>query len=126
MNIFHITSRNAWIEATRSGSYAPESLESEGFIHCSTAEQILPVARQFYRGQTGLVLLVIDTRQLAAQVKWERPPGPDGLAEGGPFPHVYGRVELGAVVRTFDFEPNGDGEFKLPPDLAGSVATDRT
>ena len=50
MNIYHITSRGAWIEATRNGSYAADSLESEGFIHCSTAAQVLPVARQNFYG----------------------------------------------------------------------------
>ncbi|MFH1184994.1 MAG: DUF952 domain-containing protein [Chloroflexota bacterium] len=126
VNIYHITSRKAWTDAARSGSYAAESLESEGFIHCSTAAQILPVARRFYRGQAGLVLLVIDTRRLAAEVKWEGAAAPDGLAERGAFPHVYGRVELGAVVRTFDFEPNGDGEFNLPPQLSENGARART
>lgn len=126
MNIYHITSRAAWIDATRSGSYAAGSLQSEGFIHCSTAEQILPVARRFYRGQTGLVLLMIDARRLSAEVKWERAAAPQGLAEGGTFPHVYGQIELGAVVQTFDFEPNSDGEFKLPPQPSENGARDRT
>ena len=115
VNIYHITSRKAWIDATRSGSYTPPSLTSEGFIHCSTATQILPVARQFYRGQTGLVLLVIDTRRLTVEVKWERSAPPQGLPEESAFPHVYGRIGLDAVVQTIDFEPNGDGEFQLPP-----------
>lgn len=114
MNIYHITSRKAWIDATRNGSYATPSLASDGFIHCSTAAQVLPVARQFYRGQRGLVLLVIDTRRLTPEVKWERAAPPDGVDVAGSFPHVYGRIALDAVVETLDFEPDGDGEFSLP------------
>lgn len=114
MNIYHIASRKAWIDATRNGSYTTPSLEIEGFIHCSTAAQVLPVARRFYVGQTGLVLLVIDTRRLMAEVRWERSVPPEGITEGATFPHVYGEIELDAVMRCIDFEPNGDGEFELP------------
>jgi len=53
VNIYHITSRSAWIDATRSGVYIAPSLQAEGFIHCSTATQILPVARQFYTVRSG-------------------------------------------------------------------------
>ena len=126
MNIYHITSRAAWIEATRRGFYPAPSLDSEGFIHCSTAAQLLPVAHTFYRGQTGLVLLVIDTRRLTAGVKWEPAPAPNGLADEATFPHVYGRIDLEAVVQALDFEPDGGGEFSLPPLLSENVRADHT
>ncbi len=73
MNILHITSRTAWLDARRTGRYAPPSLSSEGFIHCSTSTQALAVARKYYRGQSGLVLLVIDPARLASDLKWEPP-----------------------------------------------------
>ena len=114
MNIYHITSRSAWIDATRSGAYAASSLQTEGFIHCSTATQILPVARQFYTGQVGLVLLVIDTRQLKAELRWESAAPLQGVAEDATFPHVYGPIEPEAVAHVLDFEPDAAGEFSLP------------
>ena len=125
MNIYHITTRAAWIDATRTGSYRAPSLDSEDFIHCSTAAQVLPVARQYYRGETGLVLLVIDTRRLAAEVKWEQSAPPEGVAQGTAFPHVYGPVELEAVVQSLDFEPDADGEFALPSLPAENGSADR-
>ncbi|MFZ5885725.1 MAG: DUF952 domain-containing protein, partial [Chloroflexota bacterium] len=57
--IFHITSRTDWEAAQAKGEYIAPSLQTEGFIHCSTAAQILPVAEKFYKGQSGLVLLMI-------------------------------------------------------------------
>ena len=113
MIIYHITSREAWMDATRDGSYSAPSLLAAGFIHCSTAAQILPVARQFYGGQRGLVLLAIDTRRLSAEVKWERSLPPEGIPEGATFPHIHGEIGLDAVIQSIDFEPNGDGEFNL-------------
>ena len=115
MMIYHITSRKAWIDATRNGAYTAPSLQTEGFIHCSTAAQVLPVARGFFAGQTGLVLLAIDTRRLESEVKWESAAPPDGVAEGVTFPHIYGPIALDAVVQVLDFEPNARGEFALPP-----------
>ncbi len=115
MNIYHITTRKAWIDATRNGSYSAPSLAAEGFIHCSTAAQVVPVAKSFYHGQRGLVLLVIDTRRLRAPVKWERAAPPKGVAEGASFPHIYGPIGVEAVLTALDFEPNSRGEFALPP-----------
>ena len=114
MIIYHIASRRAWIDATRNGAYAAPSLQTEGFIHCSTAAQVLPVARDFFAGQTGLVLLVVDTRKLESEVKWESAAPPDGVAEGVTFPHIYGPIALDAVAQVLDFEPDSLGEFALP------------
>jgi uncharacterized protein (DUF952 family) len=126
MNIYHITTRPAWIDATRNGAYTAPTLATEGFIHCSTAAQVLPVAQQFYRGQRGLLLLVIDTRQLTAEVKWEGAMPPAGLARSAAFPHVYGPIPLEAVVQTLEFEPNNEGKFTLPALPAENGSADST
>ncbi|OIO91083.1 MAG: hypothetical protein AUK02_00330 [Anaerolineae bacterium CG2_30_58_95] len=108
--ILHITSRTSWLAAQNSGSYAADTLASEGFIHCSTREQVLRVANALFAGQRGLVLLVVDLRRLRPEVRWE--PGADRPDEL--FPHVYGPINLEAVVEVMDFEPGPDGLFVLP------------
>lgn len=120
MNIVHITSRKAWMEATRAGQYSAPSLESEGLIHCSTYSQTLPVAEKYYKGQPGLVLLVIDPTRLLSDLKWEAPAEgtpPPGVQEGVLFPHIYGPINLNAVVQTLDFEPGPNNQFILPGSL---------
>lgn len=120
MRILHITTRKAWIEATRAGQYVAPSLATEGFIHCSTARQALPVARKFYGGQTGLVWLEVDPARLTSVLKWERPSDgvvPPGVREGEAFPHVYGPINLRAVLQVVDFETDANGEFLLPAAL---------
>jgi uncharacterized protein (DUF952 family) len=120
VNIIHITSWTAWASAVQAGQYAAPSLSSEGFIHCSTISQVVPVAEKYYNGQTGLVLLVIDPQRLAFALKWEPPAEgapPPGVPEGDPFPHIYGPINLDAVVETLDFEPGPNGQFILPPSL---------
>ena len=127
MNVYHITTRKAWIAATRNGIYDAPSLASAGFIHCSTSAQVLPVARQFYAGQSGLVLLAIDPSRLASVLKWEPAadgPVPAGVPATQRFPHVYGPINLEAVVRVLDFEPDANGEFSAPGMLAHEAGAD--
>jgi len=116
-NIFHITSRIAWLDAQKNGKYTAPSLDSEGFVHASTLSQVLPVAEKFYKGQSGLVLLVIDPTRLASDLKWEPPfdgAPPPGAPPADLFPHVYGPINLDAIVQVLDFEPGADGRFVLP------------
>jgi uncharacterized protein (DUF952 family) len=113
--IYHITSRAAWQDAQKRGDYRAESLEMEGFIHCSTKSQVLPVAEKYYTGQQGLVLLMIDPSLLSSDLKWEPPAEgapPPGVPEGDLFPHIYGPINLEAVVKVFDLEADLDGKHK--------------
>jgi uncharacterized protein (DUF952 family) len=113
--IYHITSRAAWQDAQQRGDYRVESLEIEGFIHCSTKSQVLPVAEKYYQGQPGLILLMIDPALLSSELKWEPPSGgapPPGVPEGDLFPHIYGPINLDAIVKVYDLEANLDGKYK--------------
>lgn len=115
--IFHITSRSDWEAAQAKGEYTAPSLYTEGFIHCSTPDQVLPVAKKFYKGQSGLVLLMIEPALLTSTLNWEAPSGgtpPPGAPSGDPFPHIYGPINLDAVVNVFDFTFDSSGSFTLP------------
>jgi len=115
--IFHITSRKAWEEAQTKGEYRAASLTTEGFVHCSTLAQVLPVANNFYKGQSGLILLEIEPTLLSADLKWEPPSGgapPPGVSIDDRFPHIYGPINLNAVFRVVDLESKPDGTFILP------------
>lgn len=115
--IFHITSRIAWDEAQKHGDYRAQSLTTEGFIHCSTLAQVLPVANNYYKGQSGLMVLEIEPTLLSSTLKWEPPSGgtpPPGVAIGDMFPHIYGPINLDAVTRIVDLASKPDGAFELP------------
>ena len=127
--ILHLASNDAWLAAVgpaglwrgKSGAYHADSLSTEGFIHCSRSSQIVDVANTFYHGQHGLVLLVIDPSKLKAELKWEPPaePEPSHAREGDLFPHIYGPLNLDAVIKVLKFEPGADGTFSLPETLSG-------
>jgi uncharacterized protein (DUF952 family) len=107
--IYHITTQNAWQAALAAGQYTADSLAAEGFIHCSTAEQVPSTAERYFAGQTGLVLLRIDAQQLAAELRYENMEGGQPL-----FPHIYGPLNLEAVSAAPAFLPGADGRFSLP------------
>jgi uncharacterized protein (DUF952 family) len=114
--ILHITSRAEWKEAQVRGEYIAPSLKTEGFIHCSTEKQVVPVANAFYHGKNDLVLLVLNESELKPQLKWEAPAGPSaaGISESDSFPHVYGPINLNAVASVVDLVPDPAGTFTLP------------
>ncbi len=118
--IYHITSRADWQAAQKLGAYRTPSLEREGFIHASRADQVLKVANAFYRAQAGLVLLQIDPALLQAVLKWEPPvhpqPGEQLPPDTDRFPHIYGPINLDAVIRVVDFPVNVDGSFSWTVD----------
>lgn len=112
--IFHITRRTDWETALPTGMYHGDTLDTQGFIHCSTEEQVVRVANAIFRGQTGLVLLVIDPQKVQVEVKFEPPIHPTtGEPESGGelFPHIYGALNTDAVIQVVDFAPDSEGLF---------------
>ena len=120
--ILHITQRDIWEASASSGYYAPASLDSEGFIHCSTFEQTAETANQYFANQQGLVLLCIDTEKTDAEVKFEAPAGVHDPRAESLFPHIYGPLNLSAVLRVAEFAPNAEGKFELPAEFAYELA----
>jgi glutathione S-transferase len=97
--IFHLAMPDDWADAFLTGEYKMSTrgrtLDEEGFIHASTRDQIEATANRFYADVDQLVLLSIDPSKVPYEIKWEPPaPGVDEL-----FPHIYGPLAIGAVVR---------------------------
>lgn len=109
--IYHIISRSDW-EAIAGGEfYRGDTLDTEGFIHCSTAGQVVDTANFLFRGREDLLLLEIDEARLSAEVRYE------DAGDGRLFPHIYGPLEVAAVVRVVEFPPGPDGRFTLPGEI---------
>lgn len=111
--IFHIVKRADWEDALRLGRYLPASLESEGFIHCSTRDQVMETANRWYRGQKDLLLLSLDPLRLHPELRYEPPANPSDERRGEMFPHVYGPLNLDAVAEATEFPCEADGTFRL-------------
>jgi uncharacterized protein (DUF952 family) len=105
--LVHLCQRSAWDQALAAGEYRAPSLEREGFIHCSRPEQVQRVALRFYRDLPGLILLWIDPERVRPEIRWE-------TADGESFPHLYGPLNLDAVISYQDYVPTSGNLF--PPE----------
>lgn len=115
--IFHLLSRSEWELARRRGDYRPPSLAAEGFIHCSTIAQVIDTANLFFRGQRGLLVLRIDERKLTARLAFEAPVISGDARPQARFPHLYGPLNLDAVIDAIEVPCGADGLFRQPAAL---------
>lgn len=91
--IYHITTSIWWKKFSSAEAYESETLKEEGFIHCSTREQVSGVLERYYANQRGLLLLHIKPTLLKAELKYEI------ATVGESFPHVYGEIDMNAIVK---------------------------
>ena len=99
--IHHLAEVAHWRQALRTGEYRQSTLgrtlEDEGFIHCSTPQQVAGVLTRYYPAHGGdLVLLTIDPDRLRSPLQWDIA----NASTGEQFPHIYGPLTPDAVVAT--------------------------
>lgn len=94
--IYHLAEPADW--AASADEYRTSSLDEEGFIHCSVADQLANVARTRFRGHNDLILLTIDPKPLGDKLVYE-----DLYDHGEEFPHIYGILPTAAVLSTGPF-----------------------
>jgi uncharacterized protein (DUF952 family) len=107
--IYKICPASAWREAERRGMYRGSADDvRDGFIHFSIASQVAGTARKHFFGQSGLFLIAVDADALGDALRWE--PSRDGQL----FPHLYGELDLGAVIGVHDLHARSDGFHDIP------------
>ena len=104
--IFHLAEPADWASAQQSGAYRQSTrgrtLADDGFIHASTDGQWQKVRRSIYAEYPeALVLLAIDSGLLTSEVRMEV----GDPASGELFPHIYGPIDVSAVVAVRRLEP---------------------
>lgn len=92
MFIYHVVLPDVWESVKDNSSYSAESLETEGFIHCSYDHQLDGVIGRYYLDAPELVILKLDIAKLASKLVSEPSTG------GETYPHIYGPINLDAVV----------------------------
>jgi uncharacterized protein (DUF952 family) len=109
VRIYKICPASAWREAERLGVYRGSADDArDGFIHFSRASQVAGTASKHFSGQAGLFLIEIDADALGDRLRWE-PSRNNEL-----FPHLYGELDLGAVVNVLDMPLRSDGTHAIP------------
>ncbi len=108
--IFKIVTAAQWVAAEEQGEFrgAPIDLE-DGYIHFSTADQVVETVEKHFHGQLDLLIVTVDADQLGEELKWEPSRG------GAMFPHLYKNLSLAQVVSVDDL-PMGKGGKHLFPE----------
>jgi uncharacterized protein (DUF952 family) len=107
--IVHIARCAEWQEAKDAGEYVPSTLPVDGFIHLSRPEQAHLPANAMFSDQRDLVLLWVDPSRLQAELRYE------AFETDAPrFPHLYGPLNVDAVVAETRLEPWEQGGFTPP------------
>lgn len=107
--IYKICPASAWRGAERQGTYRGSADDlRDGFIHFSTAAQVPGTAAKHFAGQRGLLLIAVDADALGDKLKWEPSRG------GDLFPHLYGELDPGSVLKVMDMPLRSSGEHAIP------------
>lgn len=106
--LFHITTKEDWKEFNIGGNFEPESLETEGFIHCSTGSQVEHTANRLFVDKDEILLLVIDATMLRDDIKYEKDEN-----VGEKFPHLYSSLNSNSIIDKIPIKAEDDGTFKI-------------
>lgn len=105
--IYHIINSEEWVQISKMNYYAPPSLASEGFIHFSYKDQLPDVIQRFYQQEDDLVVIKVDINKLESELKIEK------VLNDGYFPHLYGQLNLNAVVEITNVIKDNQGMIGL-------------
>lgn len=105
--IYILCSESTYASAQQAGVYTVDSLANEGFIHASPAHQLTRVANKYYAHLPELLVLVVNEQAVQSEVKWE------ALSTPEPYPHIYGPLNLEAIMRTEHVSRMPDGNYEI-------------
>jgi uncharacterized protein (DUF952 family) len=110
--IYHLARKADFDRSIAAASYEGAREDTkDGFMHFSTADQVVESAARHRAGEPDLLLVAVDPDRLGAALRWE-------AARGGVlFPHLYGPLPLDAVAWTRPLPLDDAGRHRFPSDL---------
>ncbi len=106
---FHLAPVEAWTAAVAGFAdgrgYEAASLATEGFIHCTDGVEALGATfdRYYAVDPRAFVALTVDLDALDVPWRYD--------VADSPYPHIYGPIPVGAVLRVQAVERAADGRF---------------
>lgn len=111
--IYKVVDKDVWTAAKASGQFIGAAIDlRDGYIHLSTADQVVETVQKHFAGQDNLMLLSVSTVEMGDSLKWEKSRN-DQL-----FPHLYRPLIPSDVVAEASLVMQEDGSHHFPP---GSV-----
>jgi uncharacterized protein (DUF952 family) len=118
-DIYHLVEVALWKECSEAQDYVPPTFTQDGFIHAAAeANVLLDIANLYYQSVEGDFLVIRIRPSLlkaTSTLKFEAP-APVGdqetkQDEALKYPHIYGPLNVTAVVKEYEVKRNDDGSF---------------
>ena len=110
--IYKVVDKDVWAAAAKTGEFAGAAIDlTDGYIHLSSADQVVETVAKHFAGQDNLVLLSVSTAAVQDQLKWETSRN-DQL-----FPHLYRSLRTTDVTDLHPLVMAEDGSHQFPPGL---------
>jgi len=107
--IYHITTKKVFDKFKKTKFYKSVTFDTEGFIHCSPADKVRASALKFFSKEKEILLLCIDQNKVINEIIWE-----DSGNDNFLFPHIYGKLNIEAVIEIIEIISDEDGLFIFP------------
>lgn len=104
--ILHCMQEKVWNKVKDKKSFGKKDVRKYGFIHCSTVAYFWRVAPNFKDIAEPLVLVCIDESKLTSEIRYE-----DSDNCGRYYPHIYGEINMDAVVQVLPFLRDENGNY---------------
>lgn len=108
--IYHLSRRIDWLSSETANAYSGSKEDQiDGYLHFSTAKQVIESANKHRKGESDLLLLEVDAKKLHhSDLRWEP------ARRGELFPHLYGALDKGAITRVIKLPLNEEGKHIFP------------
>jgi uncharacterized protein (DUF952 family) len=108
--IYKILLPAEWAEFEAAGRFDGSPIDRrDGFIHCSSRDQLAGTAVRYFGDQPDLVVLGLDVLVLGAWLRWEV------AHHVGPFPHVYAPLPRAAIAAVHRIAGASSVDAVVPP-----------
>lgn len=110
--VYKICPRDLWRDAEALGRFTGAPVDhADGFIHFSTAGQVVETAARHFAGQDDLLLVAVEGDDLGPALRFEPSRG------GALFPHLYGDLPLSAVRSVTPLPLGPEGRHVFPTEI---------
>ena len=107
--IYKLVGAEEWALAEIAGRFEGSAVDRrDGFIHFSTADQLLETARLHFTGAPDLLCVAVDSQRLGEHLRWEPSRG------GALFPHLYGPLRMADVIGAAPAPLDADAVPRVP------------
>jgi len=111
-SVYKLLLKSEWQAIDEDGIFKGTPLDlADGYIHLSTARQVVETARLHFKNKGPLVLAEFSAGDFGEALKYE------AARDGSLFPHQYGVLKRSQVKRHWALQDLGSGAYSFPDEF---------